>query len=217
MGRVELTKIQRSWLRVPPVDRKLSMVGSAFQNGPCRALKNMRACVQLSRGSEGQWWRGTILMIRVMRPAMKPQVMMDPTVQMKILRLTIMHPRSTYFFYSPRPSSQLYCISSSGCDSAAQSKSYRSGSGHRRRLSPCLSSVAHPQISTVHPHLAKDGWVRINVADEVKRKWEGMERNSLTAFSLSLSPPFLLSAQCGCFTEDEEVERKGPCRVLCLN
>lgn len=101
-----------------------------------------------------------------------------------------MHPRSTYFFYSPRPSSQLYCISSSSCDSAAQSKSYRSGSGHRRRLSPCLSSVAHPQISTVHPHLAKDGWVRINVADEVKRKWEGMERNSLTAFSLSLSPLF---------------------------
>lgn len=28
---------------------------------------------------------------------------------------------------------------------------------------------------------------------------------------------FLLSPQCGCFTEDEEVERKGPCRVLCLN
>ena len=62
-----------------------------------------------------------------MKPARKPATRIDPTVQRKILRLTMMQPRSTYFFFfcSPGPNSQLCCVSSSGRESAALSKSWR--------------------------------------------------------------------------------------------
>lgn len=43
---------------------------------------------------------------------------------------------------------------------------------------------ATPRISTVHAHLARDGRLRINAADEVKRKWRWMEKTPLTDFSL---------------------------------
>ncbi|KAL4560783.1 hypothetical protein LXL04_032937 [Taraxacum kok-saghyz] len=55
---------------------------------------------------------GTVLTINAMNPAMKPAASINPTVQTKILRLTMIQPRSTYFFFfcSPGPSNQLCSV-----------------------------------------------------------------------------------------------------------
>lgn len=102
----------------------------------------------MSGGGWGWWWRGTVLTMRVMKPARKPETRRAPTVQTKILRLTMMQPRSTYFFFfcSPGPSSQLCCVSSSGLDRAARSKSCRL----RLRSSSVAESAAF--ISSGPPH-----------------------------------------------------------------
>lgn len=63
-----------------------------------------------------------------MSPARRAETSRVPTVHTKILRLTMIHPRSTYFFFffcSPGPSSQLCWVSSKGRESAALSRSCR--------------------------------------------------------------------------------------------
>ena len=88
--------------------------------------------------------------MRVMKPARKAATSKVPTVQTKILRLTMMQPRSTYFFFfcSPEgPSNQLCWVSSNGRDeSAARSKSCR----FRLRSSSVAESAV--LISSGPPH-----------------------------------------------------------------
>nr|GMD93654.1 uncharacterized protein LOC109149920 [Ipomoea batatas] len=82
-----------------------------------------------------------------MKAAKRAAVMMQPTVHLKTFRLTIMHPRSTYFFFfcSVGPSSQLCCVSSSDRDSAARSSSCK----FRLRSSSVAESAL---ISSGPPH-----------------------------------------------------------------
>lgn len=86
--------------------------------------------------------------ISAMNPARNAAKRTVPTVHTKILRLTMMQPRSTYFFFfcSPGPRSQLCCVSSKGRDNAALSKSCR----FLLRSSSVAESVA--LISNGPPH-----------------------------------------------------------------
>lgn len=94
------------------------------------------------------WWCGNVLTIKVMNPERRAVTTMVPRVQRKILRLTKIHPRSTYFFFLSTfgPRSQLCCVSSSGREGVARSRSCR----FRLRSSSVMESAA--LISRGPPH-----------------------------------------------------------------
>ena len=84
----------------------------------------------------------------VMDPARKVVTRRVPRVHRKILRLTCIHPISTYFFFflTGGPSSQLLCVASSGRRRVERSSSWRL----RLRSSSVIESAA--LISKGPPH-----------------------------------------------------------------
>ena len=127
--------------------------------------------------------------MRAISPARNPHARMVPTVQMKIVRLTMTHPRSTYFFFffplSPGPARSQLCCVSFNClevvDSAARSRSMS------RLLSSSVAESAW--ISRGPPHgsrpymLIFDSEIKSNAYPKCMRKWASEGKRLLGAAS----------------------------------